>query len=38
MMNSVGCWSEVIGDQGPEVAIGFCYKEALVSLAVLHAG
>lgn len=35
---SVGCWQKVRRDQGPEVVVGFCYKEALVSLAVLCEG
>lgn len=37
-MNSVGCWQEVMGGQRPEVAAGFCHKEALISVAVLHGG
>lgn len=35
---SVGCWQKVRRDHGPEVGVGFCYKEALVSLAVLCEG
>lgn len=36
MMNSVRCWQKVMGDQRPELAVGFFYKEALISLAVLQ--
>lgn len=38
MMNSVRYWQKVMGNQRPELAVGFCYKEALISLAVLQGG
>ena len=36
--NRVGCWREVMGDQGPEVSVGFCSKWAWLSSAVLCGG